>query len=110
KTFASLAAAQAWRQESQVALRRGTLRVASPLTLAQAAQEWFAAAEAGIVRTRSGDAYKPSTLRAYRQALRAGVLPAVGEQRLSAITTNGLQELADELAAANLSPSRVRNP
>jgi len=109
KTFPNPAAAQAWRQESQVALRRGALRAASPLTLSQAAEEWLAAAEAGIVRTRSGDPYKPSALRAYRQALRATLLPALGQQRLSAITSNRLQELADELAAAGLSPSTVRN-
>lgn len=69
KTFRSLREARVWRQESQVALRRGTLRAPSPTTLSVAAQEWLAAAEAGLVRTRSGDAYKPSAVRAYRQAL-----------------------------------------
>jgi hypothetical protein len=63
RTFPSLAAAKAWRQESQVALRRGTLRAPSPTTLNEAALEWLEAAQAGVVRTRSGDRYKPSALR-----------------------------------------------
>src|SRR5438132_9996605 len=62
KTFPTLAEARAWRQESQVALRKGTLRAASPTTLQQAAEEWITAAEVGLVRTRSGDPYKPSAV------------------------------------------------
>ncbi len=70
KTFPSLGEARAWRQESQVAVRKGTLRALSSTTLDEAAEQWLAAAQAGLVRTRSGDAYKPSAVRAYRQALR----------------------------------------
>ena len=60
KTFPTLAAARSWRHESQVALRKGTLRSTSHLTLAEAAEAWLSAAEAGLVRTRTGEAYKPS--------------------------------------------------
>src|SRR5436853_7348839 len=63
KTFATLGEARAWRQESQVALRTGTLRAPSQTTLQEAAEDWLAAAAAGVIRTRSGDAYKPSALR-----------------------------------------------
>src|SRR5438132_649868 len=52
KTFASLAAAKAWRQDSQVALRKGTPRAPSPTCLNEAADEWLTAAQAGVVRTR----------------------------------------------------------
>src|SRR5581483_12417670 len=45
KSFRELADAVAWRQEAQVALRRGTLRAPSPQTLREAAEEWLAAAE-----------------------------------------------------------------
>ena len=109
KTFSTIAAARAWRQESQVALRSGSLRAPAPITLDQAAQKWLAAAEAGIIRTRSGDPYKPSSLRSYQEALRLKVLPALGQQRLAAITTPMLQDFADELAATSLSPSSIRN-
>jgi integrase len=109
KTFATLADARAWRQESQVALRKGTLRAPSQTTLQQAADEWLDAAAAGVIRTRSGDPYKPSALRAYKQALRHRVLPTLGQKRLTGISTNMLQDLADGLAAAGLAPSSIRN-
>jgi integrase len=109
KTFRTLSEARAWRQESQVALRKGTLRAPSPTTLSEAAQDWLAAATAGLVRTRSGDAYKPSALRAYRQALNHRVLPLLGSKRLTAINRTMLQDLADQLSAQGLSASSVRN-
>ena len=109
KTLPTLAAALAWRQESQVALRRGTMRAPTQITVCQAAEEWLAAADAGIIRTRSGDPYKPSALRSYRQALRQRVLPQIGSQRLSAVTRNQIQDLVDRLVAKGLAPSTVRN-
>jgi integrase len=109
KTFPTISEAKAWRQESQVALRRGTLRAPSPTALKEAAAEWLAAAEIGVVRTRSGDPYKPSAVRAYRQALNHRVLPTLGSKRLTAISHLVLQDLADQLTAQGLSASSVRN-
>jgi integrase len=109
KTFLTVAEARAWRQESQVALRRGTLRAPSPVTLSEAAGEWLIAAEAGVIRTRSGDAYKPAALRAYRQSLNHHVLPVFGSRRLTAISRVMLQDFADRLVASGLSASSVRN-
>jgi integrase len=85
------------------------MRAPTQITVGQAAEEWLAAAEAGIIRTRSGDPYKPSALRSYRQALRQRILPQVGSQRLSAITRNQIQDLVDRLVAKGLAPSTVRN-
>jgi integrase len=109
KTFRSLAEARAWRQESQTALRKGLLRSPSQTTLLEAAKEWLAAAAAGVVRTRGGEAYKPSAVRAYGQALHYRVLPLLGSERLTAISHTVLQEFADRLSAQGLSPSSVRN-
>ncbi len=109
KTFRELGEARAWRQESQVALRKGLLRSPSQTTLKEAALEWFAAAENGIVRTRGGEAYKPAAVRAYRQALNQRALPHLGHKRLTAITFTMLQDFADQLSAQGLSPSTVRN-
>lgn len=109
KTFAGLSEARAWRQESQVALRKGTLRSPSQTTLRQAAHEWLAAAEGGVARTRSGDGFKPSAIRAYRQALNQRVLPLLGNKRLTGVSQNMLQDFADRLSADGLSPSTVRN-
>ena len=109
KTFATVEDAYAWRQENQVALRKGTMRAPSAATLREAAEQWLSAAEAGVIRTRSGDRYKPSALRGYRQALQTKILPALGHLRLTAVTSNMLQDIADRLAANELSASTIRN-
>jgi integrase len=109
KTFPSLGEARAWRHESHVALRKGTLRAPSSTTLSEVAEQWLTAAEAGLLRTRSGDAYKPSAVRAYRQALRHRVLPTLGTRRFTTISQAMLQDLADQLAAQGLSASSIRN-
>jgi integrase len=109
KTFGTLAEARNWRHESQVALRKGMLRSASRLTLTEAADTWLLAAAAGVVRTRTGERYKPSAVRAYRQALNHRVLPTLGTKRLSSIDHTTLQDFADRLSARGLSASSVRN-
>jgi integrase len=109
KTFRSVAEARAWRLESQVAVRKGVLRSPSQTTLTEAAAEWVAAAEQGIVRTRSGDTYKPSAIRAYKQALNHRVPPTFGSKRISAISHTLIQDFADRLSADGLSPSSIRN-
>jgi integrase len=85
------------------------MRAPTRTTLTEAAEYWLAAAESGIVRTRSGDPYKPSALRSYRQALESKVLPKLGHVRLSAVTRNHLQDLVDALVADGKAPSTVRN-
>ena len=97
-----------WRQETQLAVRRGLAQAPSRLTLRQAGQEWLAAATSGVVRTRSGDPYKPSAIRTYGWALDK-LYRDLGQQRLSNITRNQLQDLADRLVAQGSSPSTVRN-
>jgi integrase len=109
KTFRELSEARAWRQQSQIAVRNGLLRSPSQTTLRQAATEWLEAAEAGLVRTRSGEAYKPSAVRAYRQALSHRALPHLGSKRLTTVTQVMLQDFADQLSAQGLSASSVRN-
>jgi len=109
KTFGTRSEAKRWRQEAQVALRRGELGAPSRLTVREAAEEWLAAAEAGVVRTPSGELYKPSALRSYRQALQATVLPGVGHLRLSALTRNRIQLMVDGLVGEGRAPSTVRN-
>jgi integrase len=109
KTFRSLRAARAWRARAQLELGAGRLDAPSRLTVGEAAGRWLAEAEAGVVRTRSGDRYKPSALRSYRQALAARILPRFGARRLSALSRALLQELVDELVAGGCAPSTVRN-
>ena len=66
-------------------------------------------ARTGVVRTRSGDTYKPSALRSYQRALTADILPVLGHLRLSAITRHHLQDLADAITVRGVAPSTVRN-
>jgi integrase len=109
KTFSTLAAAKAWRQDAQVALRRGTMRPPSKRTLAEAAEAWLAGIDRGQIRNRSGDHYKPSVRRGYESALRLHILPELGFVRLSELARNDVQDLADRLLADGLDPSTVRN-
>ena len=109
KTFKTIADARAWRAEAKVALSGGTMRAPTRTTLAEAAEPWLAAAKAEVIRTRSGEPYKPSALRAYEQVLRARVLPKLGHMRLSSVTRNTIQDLVDELVAEGLAPSTIRN-
>ena len=105
KTFRSQAEAKAWRGDAHVALRRGTLSGAKSATLSDAATAWFA----GAATNRSGDVYKPSTIRGYEQALRLRVLPDLGPVLLSAIERAELQAFVDRLLEADHDPSTIRN-
>ncbi len=109
RTFQALSDARAWRAESQTALRRGGLRAPTRTTVAEAATGWLTAAQAGVIRNRSGDLYKPSALRGYEQALRLRVLPQLGSWRLSAVTTVAVQDLIDTWVAEGIGASTIRN-
>jgi hypothetical protein len=98
------------RGETHTALTRGTLRAPNRTTLEQAADEWLRAAEAGVVRTRSGDRYKPSALRGYEEALRHKLLPSLGHLRLSTVARNAAQDLVDGLVAEGASASTCETP
>lgn len=106
---------RAWRKRSHGGQRRsgavdlGTLRTPSRTTLAQVAEEWIFKAENGDIRSRSGHAYKPATLRGYRQALDAYVLPVFGGRKLNTITTADLQEQVDRWQAEGQAASTIRN-
>src|SRR5579862_3897628 len=60
KTFGTVDEARAWRQQRLLVFRGGRAKSASQVTVAQAAQEWLERAAQGVVRTRSGDPYKPA--------------------------------------------------
>jgi integrase len=109
KTFPTLAEARAWRAEAQTAIRRGTMRAPSALTLREAADAWLAGARDGSARNRSGDRYKPSAVRGYETSLRLRLLPALGAAKLSAIQRADVQDLVDGMLARELDASTIRN-
>jgi integrase len=108
KTFPTLAAAKAWRQDAQVALREGRIRAPARTTLRQAAEGWLEGARAGAIHTRSGDRYKPSAIRTYDQALRLRVLDVLGGKRLADIHQGDLQSFAERLVGDGHSASTIQ--
>jgi integrase len=109
KSFPRLAEAKAWRAAAQKAIRRGTMRAPSQLTLREAAGAWLAGARDGSIRNRSGDHYKPSVVRGYETSLRLRVLPELGGRKLSEIRRSDLQDFADRLLASGTDASTIRN-
>src|SRR4051812_27022284 len=78
RTFPTVSEAKAWRREAMTALARRTMKPPTKQTLRQTADAWVAGAKEGKIRNRSGDVWKPSTLRGYEDALRRRVLPDLG--------------------------------
>ena len=109
RTFSSFAEARSWRADAKRQIDQGVLRAPSQQTLREAAAAWLAGAEAGEIRNRSGERYKPSTLRGYRHALEERVLPVIGGEKLAAITTSDLQLLVDRWQAEGHPASTLRN-
>jgi integrase len=109
KTFPTLAAAKAWRADAQSAIRHGTLRGPSNVTIAEAFDAWEKGVHEGSIRNRSGDHYKPSVIRGYSQSIRLYIKPELGSRKLSSLSRVDVQDFADRLLATGLDPSTVKN-
>jgi integrase len=104
----ALSAAKNWRTDAAKAVKDKKLRAPTTQTLRQAVDEFLQGAEAGTIRKRNGDTYKPAVVRNYRSALNRHVLPLLGDRRLDSVTFTDLRDLQKELQAT-LSGSTVRN-
>jgi integrase len=109
RTFPTAAAARAWRSEAEQGVRRGTLRAAEPVTINEAADDLLAGMKSGAVRNRSGDKYKPSAIRSYRESLDLHVRHDLGAMRLGDVERRHVQRLADDLVGEGRAASTVRN-
>jgi integrase len=109
KTFPTLAAARAWRAETQTAVHRGALRAPVATTVRETGEALVDGMRSGRVRTRSGDRYKPSAIRSYEAALRDRIVPSLGGRRLGDVQRRDVQRLADDLLAEGRDPSTIRN-
>jgi integrase len=113
--FDTLEAAKLWRAESYGRIRRREFRSSSTTIFSEAAEEWLAGVRAGTIRTRSGDLYKPSTIRSYEQALygpksgNGGLLRELGRIKLSDLCLDHVQDYADAMLASGAQPSTIRN-
>ena len=109
RTFPTRSAAKLWRQDAQVALRRGTMRPPTAKTIAEAAEVLIAGAHDGTILDRGGKPYKPSTARGYEQLLRSYVVPALGGWKLSQVQRRDVQDFVDDLRKQRLSASTIAN-
>jgi integrase len=103
------AEAKAWRVDALASLKKGQLKSATKETLSEVGEAFLGSAKSGAIRNRKMAEYKPSVVRSYTIALRKHVLPRLGNVRLSELTRNDLQDLADDLLSKGNSPSMVRN-
>jgi integrase len=108
RTFPREAEAKSWRADALGALSRGALRASRPTTISEAWGDFHERARAGTITNRSGDRYKPATLRSYERAMRLRVLPEFGRVRQSELHRPDLQEFADRLLAEGLDPSTIK--
>ena len=109
RTFATLAEARAFRNKLQAVVDRGVRVSGTSQTLHEAAEALIAGMERGGIRTPSGDVYRPSVIRGYRQALRDYLLRDLGGMKLSRIERAHVQQIVDELLEQGLDPSTIRN-
>src|SRR3954464_2955437 len=78
-------------------------------TLAEVSGRFAPAGGAGTARNRSGRRYRPSAVRDIAGCLRNHVVPDLGDLRLRDVQEHDLQRLVDDLAAGDLSLSRIRS-
>jgi integrase len=109
QTFATLADAKRWVTAQRKSRDDGSLYAPARITLADAASKFLALAESGGARNRSGDRFKPSTIRSYRTSLDLHVLPTLGHVRLSEITRGQMQRLVAQMQEAGRSASTIQN-
>lgn len=77
--------------------------------MAEVADDFIAAAQEGSAGNRNGRRYRPSALRDLAGCLRLYVVPELGDLRVRDVQPEDLQRLVDELAAGDLSLSRIRS-
>ena len=109
KTLPTLAAAKQWRADIERALRDGQRLAARPVTFRQTARQFLDGIADGSIRNRSGDRYKPGTIREYERALRLRLLPAIGAHKLGDIRRSDLQPLVGQWLGQGHDPSSIRN-
>lgn len=124
RTFSSLGAAQAWRRgerSTAVTERARRERGHADQTVGQAADQLLAGMRTGAILTRSGQRYKPSSLRGYEQAIEGRVKDVkvrgmtMAERQLTDVRRWDVQEWVEEVRRLPSSrgtapdPSTVRN-
>ena len=89
------------------ASRRARRRTADDLR--EFAEAWLDSARDGSIRNRSGDRYKPSTIRGYEQGLREYVLHEIGAAKLQELRRQDIQDSPTTSSCRDINASTVRN-
>jgi integrase len=112
KVFKREAEAKSWRADAKRALDNGSLRPSARdgRTLAEALRQFIAGMQAGTVRPKGRERYKPNTTRSYERALRVHIEPsAIAGLRVAEVRRRDVQALADGLLADGMSAGSVGN-
>lgn len=109
KTFPTEAAAKSWGRAMEVKVKSGEAAAVETRTLAQAAADWLARANAGTASNASGLPYKPSVLRGYEASLTKHVLPVLGRAKLAQIRIDMVQDMIDRMVIAGQAAQSIRN-
>ncbi|HYI36253.1 MAG TPA: site-specific integrase [Thermoleophilaceae bacterium] len=108
RTFDNPAEAKNWHRDAVIALRRGhQVTGKSNATLKAVSEDFLALAASGAILNRSGDAYKPSAVRSYRQTLTRHVWPSLGDEPIRDVSRADLQQLVDDAVAAGVPAASV---
>lgn len=109
RNFPTQADARAWRTQALHELSARTVATPSRATIRELGDQLIAAMETGVARTRSGERYKPATLRSYQQTLTTHLDPELGGLQLSQLRRYHVQDLVDRMVATGMGASTVRN-
>jgi integrase len=109
KTFGTLTEAEAWRARQLAAKTRARQTAPSSATLREAAGEYLAGMREGSIKTRSGQTYKPSTIRSYEHSLELHALPDLGGRRVADVRTSDVQRLVERMSAQGVAGTTIAN-
>jgi integrase len=101
--------AELWRGEIRGAVADGKLRAAAPTSVKVAGTALLAGMRDGTITNRSGQRYKPSTVRRYELALEKHLEPVLGDVRLADVDRARVRALIRDWQRAGMVPSSIRN-
>jgi integrase len=104
----NLAEARGWRIDAQRRILRGGRWPSGGPTVKEAGERWLADAKAGVITTRGGLTYKPSTIRNYESSFNLHVVPVLGQIAVAKLRRGDVQVMVERLALT-LAGSTVRN-
>jgi integrase len=108
KRFRNITAAKGARDDLLTALREGTLPAPAAPRLGEAIDDFIEAARSGVALNKWGRRYRRNAWKDLESALRH-VPHRLRRRRLGDVRRSDIQQLADDLAVAGLSGSRIRS-